>query len=205
MLCSVCLMRLFVAVDLEEEIRRRVVRFLEDLRELAPEAKWVSAESLHVTLKFLGETPDGRVGEVEGALSQVRGTEMALEFRNCGFFPTTKAARVFWIGIESETLGQVASGVEEALVGVGIPKEKREYNPHLTLARARGGSGAPDHRKGDRNNRVFTKLQEKIAHSPAPEFGSMTAREFFLYRSELSRSGPHYTKIARFGLRADGE
>ena len=75
-------MRLFVALDLEEEIRRGVARFIEDLRELAPQARWVNVESLHVTLKFIGETSDSKVKEVETALSQVREAETVLQFRN---------------------------------------------------------------------------------------------------------------------------
>lgn len=198
-------MRLFVALDLEEEIRRGVARFIGDLRELAPQARWVNVESLHVTLKFIGETLDSKVKEVETALSQVRETETVLQFRNCGFFPMAKAARVFWIGIESPKVAQLATKVQEALAEVGVPQEKRQYNPHLTLARAPGGSGAPGWRKSDRNNRVFVKLQERIAQSPAPGFGSMTAREFFLYRSELARGGARYTKIARLALHATGD
>jgi 2'-5' RNA ligase len=198
-------MRLFVALDLEEEIRRGVARFIEDLRELAPQARWVNAESLHVTLKFIGEVPEARVKEIQTALSGVRWARTALEFQNCGFFPTAKAARVFWIGITSPTLAQLATKVQEAVAEIGIPKEKRDYSPHVTLARAPGGSGAPGWRKSDRNNRLFVKLQERIAQSPAPAFGRMTAREFFLYRSELARSGARYTKIARFALHAIGD
>ena len=67
------------------------------------------------------------------------------------------------------------------------------------LAR-RGGSGAPRWRKGDRENPVFQRLQEKLAAMPELEFGTMTAREFFLYQSQLMRGGARYTKIARFGL-----
>jgi 2'-5' RNA ligase len=70
----------------------------------------------------------------------------------------------------------------------------------LTLARTRGGSGAPGRRKDDKFNRQFARLQEFLATHPAAEFGTMTAREFFLYRSQLSSKGSQYTKIARFDL-----
>ena len=198
-------MRLFVALALEEEIRRGVARFIEDLQGFAPHARWVKAESLHVTLKFIGEVAEARVKDIQAALEATSAPEIGLSFRECGFFPAAKAARVFWIGIESATLAQLACRVEERLIPLGVPKEKRAYSPHLTLARAPGGSGAPGWRKGDRNNRVFAKLQERIARSPAPGFGSMTAREFFLYRSELGRGGARYTKIANFALHAAGE
>ena len=78
-----------------------------------------------------------------------------------------------------------------------FPKEEHAFSPHLTLAR-RGGSGSPRWRKGDRPNPAFQRLQEKLAALPAPEFGTMTAREFFLYQSQLVPGGARYTKIARW-------
>jgi len=103
------------------------------------------------------------------------------------------------VGIESDGLAQLAESIDEALAGIGIPAEDRAFSPHLTLARA-GGSGAPAWRSGDRPNRKFLRLQERLEQSPAPDFGTMTARDFFLYRSQLSGSGSRYTKLSRFGL-----
>jgi 2'-5' RNA ligase len=83
---------------------------------------------------------------------------------------------------------------------LGIPKEDRPFSPHLTLARGAGGSGSPRHRKDDGPNRIFQHLQEKLAALPTPEFGTMTARAFFLFQSQLSPKGSKYTKLARFEL-----
>ena len=193
-------MRIFVAIDLEEEIRRNIVGFLDEVRTFAPDARWAAPESLHVTLKFIGEKPDGEVREIEAALRKIKGAPVETAFRGWGFFPTPKSARVFWIGIESPNLARLANGVEEQLAAAGVAREERTYSPHLTLARAPGASGAPGRQKGDRKNRVFAHLQEKLA-AATPEFGSMTAHEFFLYRSELRRGSALYTKIARFHLR----
>lgn len=194
-------MRTFVALDLEPDIGDRIRNFIEEVRALASDVRWVSAESLHVTLKFIGEIPDATVKPVEEALSSIRAEPFQLRFCGAGFFPTAKAARVFWIGIEAGSgLVELATMVEESMTAVGIPKEKRSFNPHLTLARAGGGSGAPGWRKGDRPNRQFAKLQEFLDKHPAPDFGTMTAREFFLYRSQLSSKGAQYTKMARFEL-----
>jgi len=110
---------------------------------------------------------------------------------------------VFWIGIEAEAdLGQLAVRVEQALVPLGIPPEKRAFSPHLTLARAGGGSGAPGRQREDRANRRFSALQAKLSTLPVSEFGTMNAAEFFLYRSQLSSRGAQYTNIARFALNA---
>jgi len=126
---------------------------------------------------------------------------MEITFRGYGFFPTIKAARVFWVGIEAgPQLVSLAQAVDEATFTLGIPKENHAFSPHLTLARGGGGSGTPRWRKGDSPNKNFQRLQEKLTALPAPEFGTMTAREFFLYQSQLSRGGSRYTKIAQFPL-----
>ena len=191
--------RIFVAIDLEETIRDEIRRFVDVARGLAPEVRWVQLESLHVTLKFIGEQPEATVERVQQALSSISMDSFQLRFRGCGFFPTPRAARVFWAGIEAETgLGQLQTAVEEALQKLAIPRESRAFSPHLTLARE--GSGAPSWRKGDRLNQRFTRLQQYLAQLPTPEFGKMAAREYFLYRSQLSSQGSRYTKIARFGL-----
>ena len=196
-------MRLFVALDIEDGIRGRLGKFVEGVRGFAPDARWVKAESLHVTLKFIGEWPTERVDQIQQSLGTVRGEPARLEFRGYGFFPTEKSARVFWVGIVAgEPLAELAKRVDEALHRLGIPKEQRGFSPHLTLARGGGGSGAPGWRKGDGANAGFRKLQEKLAAMPALEFGTMTAREFFLYESQLSPKGSRYTKIGRFALGA---
>jgi 2'-5' RNA ligase len=194
-------MRIFVALDLDPAIRERIHKFVEEISTMAPDARWISAESLHVTLKFIGEQPDAAVSQIEASLQSIKAEPFQVSFSGTGFFPTPRAARVFWIGIQAENaLTGLANTIDESLARIGIPKEDRAFSPHLTLARTRGGSGAPRRRKDDKSNRQFTKLQEFLAAPPAPDFGTMTAREFFLFRSQLSSKGSQYTKIARFGL-----
>ena len=192
-------MRIFVGLDIDNEIRERIARFIAEMRLLAPDVRWVAPESLHVTLKFIGEKPDAVAKQVQESLASISASSIDLLFRGCGFFPTAKSARVFWVGIEADAgLAKLAAQVEDALVGIGIPKEARAFSPHLTLARA--GSGAPGRRKNDKANKLFARLQQRLPDIPAPEFGTMSAREFFLYRSQLSSQGSRYTKVARFGL-----
>jgi 2'-5' RNA ligase len=195
-------MRVFIALDIDDAIRERIGRFLEGVREFAPEARWVRPESLHLTLKFIGEKPQPMIEQVKGALSSIQAAPAELTFRGYGFFPTLKAARVFWVGIEAgPQVVELATKVDEATAALGIAREDRPFSPHLTLARGGGSSGAPRWRKGDGPNKTFQRLQEKLAALPASEFGSMTAREFFLYQSELGRGGSRYTKLQRFPLR----
>jgi len=196
-------MRVFIAFDIDDAIRERISRFLDGVRGLAPDVRWVRPESLHVTLKFIGEKPEGAVVEIKRALEGVKGNAVDTSFRGYGFFPTANAPRVFWIGLEAgPELAALAAAVDTATAALGIAKEERVFSPHLTLARGGGGSGSPRRQKGDRANRDFQKLQERLAGMPAPEFGTMTAREFFLYQSQLSPKGSKYTKLADFALRS---
>jgi len=158
-------------------------------------------ESLHVTLKFIGEKSDDEAEEIKRSLATIRADSFAMNFRGYGFFPGARAPRVFWIGIDAGAkLSSLAATLDEAMATVHIPKEEHAFNPHLTLARGAGGSGSPRRQKDDRANRSFQHLQEKLGALPAPEFGTMTAREFSLYQSQLSPGGSKYTKLATFAL-----
>jgi 2'-5' RNA ligase len=196
-------MRLFVALDIDDSIRDRIARFLDGVSGFAPDARWVRPESLHVTLKFIGEKPDDDVAEIKQALETIAADPLELNFRGYGFFPGARAPRVFWVGIEAgANLNSLAAAVDEKLAPLNIPKEEHAFNPHLTLARGGGGSGSPRKQKSDRPNQSFQHLQEKLGALPAPEFGAMTAREFFLYQSQLLPGGSKYTKLAGFPLRS---
>ena len=193
-------MRLFVALDIPDEIRQKIATFMDGIRGFAPDVRFVSAESLHVTLKFIGEQPDEKFAAIKNSLATVQAEGFDVSFRATGFFPTPKSARVFWIGIEADPrLPSLAAAIDKALEPLGIEREQRAFSPHLTLARS--GSGRPQRGHADRPNRLFAVLQDRLAQMPTPEFGTMTAREFFLYLSKLSPKGAQYTKLERFPLR----
>jgi len=195
-------MRLFIALDIDDAIRERIALFMDGVAPFAPDARWVKAESLHVTLKFIGEQPDSSVNQIRGVLQSVSVPRTEIHLRGYGFFPTSKSARVFWIGMEAGSqLAALAAAIDDATATLGIPNEDRVFSPHLTLARSRGGSGSPRSLTTDKPNRAFERLQEKLASRPTPEFGTMTPREFFLYQSQLSPKGSKYTKLAAFALK----
>jgi len=194
-------MRVFVAIDLDDEVRAKIARFLEGVRGFAPDVRWVHPESLHITLKFLGEQKPEQVASITERLQLVAGKRAEIRFAGYGFFPTAKAPRVFWIGIQAgPELVELASGIDSALAELQIPREDRPFSPHLTLARGGGGSGSPKLRKGDGPNSTFAELQKRLGAMSALDFGTMTAREFFLYQSQLSPGGSKYTRLQRFSL-----
>jgi 2'-5' RNA ligase len=193
-------MRIFIALDIDEAIRDRLRLFMDGVGGFAPDARWVRAESLHVTLKFIGNKSAEEAEEIKRALTHVTADRVDVSFRGYGFFPTAKAPRVFWVGVEAgPSLAALAKAVNETTAALGVPNEEHPFSPHLTLAR-RGGSGPPRWRKADASNQSFQRLQQKLAAISTPEFGTMTAREFFLYESKLGQGGSRYTKIARFSL-----
>ena len=194
-------MRLFVALDIDAAIRQRLQEFVNDLHAHLPGVRFLGPETFHVTLKFLGESK--QVEEIERALASVRGGPFEIAFRGNGFFPSAKRARVFWAGIEaSGELQALATRVDEAARSLGFPPERGPYQPHLTLARP--GSGNPRGKPADGlsgcEDARLQAIQQYLSGKPAPEFGTMTAHEFFLFESILSARGATYRKVRRYTL-----
>ena len=195
-------MRIFIGIDLDPEVRARISRFLEGVQGFAPDARWVRPESLHITLKFIGEQTPERVEAIAERLRRVKGGEFEIRSGGYGFFPTAKAPRVFWIGIRADPqLAELAGTIDAATAELGIPREDRPYSPHLTLARTGGRSGSPKWRKGDGPNATFAVLEKRLAAMGELDFGTMTACKFILYQSQLSPKGSRYTKLQRFPLK----
>ena len=94
-------MRIFVGIDLDPEVHARIARFLEGVQGFAPAARWVQPESLHVTLKFIGEQPPEQVTAIAERLRRMHSAAVEIRFVGHGFFPTARAPRVFWIGIQA--------------------------------------------------------------------------------------------------------
>jgi len=196
-------MRIFIGIDLDPDVRARISRFLEGVEGFAPEARWVRPESLHITLKFIGEQSPEQVTAITEGLQKVECSAFEIRVGGYGFFPTAKAPRVFWIGIQAgPQLAELAERIDMATAELSIPREDRPFSPHLTLARAGAGrrSGSPKRQKSDGPNAIYAVLEKRIAAKGELEFGTMTAHEFILYQSQLSPGGSKYTKLQRFTL-----
>jgi RNA 2',3'-cyclic 3'-phosphodiesterase len=179
--------RLFVALEIPSAVRENLASLLASVRAVTKEPRWVRAENLHVTLKFLGEVAEEKVAAVRTALGEIRSKEaVKLEFRGLGFFPNDKHPRVFWAGIEaSANLKTLAADIESAMERLGIPREQREFSPHLTLARFERGH-------------LPEALCKTIAENAPREFGSLRTNEFRLIQSKLRPSGAEYTTLTSF-------
>jgi RNA 2',3'-cyclic 3'-phosphodiesterase len=179
-------MRLFIALDIPPEIRKRLEEYMERARSYAPEARWARPEGLHVTLKFVGPVSPEMLQQIRRALPAVKTASFDVKFESIGFFPNAKSPRVFWAGVNGgEALPQLAGAIDAALGRLGITREEKPYHPHLTLARS--------------STHPLRELAP-LLNAPQPQFGTMTAREFFMYQSQPQRGGSKYTKLERFGL-----
>jgi RNA 2',3'-cyclic 3'-phosphodiesterase len=179
--------RLFVALEIPSAVQENLTALLASLRAITKEPRWVRPENLHVTLKFLGEVAEGSVKSVRDALRRIHSDgEVALEFRGLGFFPNSQHPRVFWAGMKgSSNLKTLAAEIDTAMEKQGIPRELREFSPHLTLARFERG-------------RLLEALRSAIAADAQREFGSLRTNEFHLIQSRLKPSGAEYTTLERF-------
>jgi 2'-5' RNA ligase len=180
-------MRLFTAIDIPTDLTEALRSFVSRLRPTAKIA-WSPVENLHVTTKFIGEWPEPRLDEMTSALASVPGTgSIEIAVKGLGWFPSERRPRVFWAGVDGgEGLRTLARTTDEVVTELGVPVEKREYSPHLTLARIRE-TVALDH------------LHQTLESFPAGcgfDFGSFRATQFFLYLS----AGGRYTQLAGFPL-----
>jgi RNA 2',3'-cyclic 3'-phosphodiesterase len=182
-------MRLFVAMDIPEEVRSAMGALASKLRVACPNARWTRIEGLHVTLKFIGETSAEKTEMIKTALAAIPSrAPITSNFRGLGFFPNERRPRVLWAGIEAGSdLTALAAAVETSLQPLGIAPEERAFSPHLTLARFDTPGG-------------LHALHAAIEKAGPVEFGGATAKEFYLYQSVLKRGGAEYTRLATFSL-----
>ena len=179
-------MRIFIGLDIPAEIRAHLTEYMERARALAPDARWARVEGLHVTLKFIGHVDDRAAEKIKAALRPIKAVPFEVKFAGVGFFPNLNAGRVFWAGVESgDNLTRLASTIDAAVEKLGFSRETKPYHPHLTLART--------------SSRPLRELKP-LLDDPPPQFGTMAAREFFLYQSQPQKGGSKYTKLERFEL-----
>ena len=180
-------MRVFIAAELPNEIRKTLGDIQRELRPLTNNARWVAPDSIHITLKFVGEVQEKRVEDIDGALAGLTWKPFTVTVRGVGFFPGTRSPRVFWAGMEAPTMPGLAEHLDARMERVGFEKEKRAFRPHITLARAR-------------NTRIDSSLITSAAQYEEHDFGSFTVDRVFLFKSTLKPSGAIYEKLKEYLL-----
>jgi 2'-5' RNA ligase len=180
-------MRVFIAVDLPNEIRKTLADVQYELRDLSNSVRWVSPDSIHITLKFIGEMPEKRLEDIDDALTGFTWKTFTITVRGVGFFPGKRSPRVFWAGMEAPTMKDMAEELDTRMERGGFDKEKRAFRPHITLARAR-------------DTRIDSSLVAAAEPYEQYDFGSFVADRVFLFQSTLKPSGAVYEKLKEYLL-----
>jgi RNA 2',3'-cyclic 3'-phosphodiesterase len=180
-------MRVFIAIDLPDELRRELTRLRSSLERSTETARWVASESIHITLRFIGEVAEKRIEEIDAALTGLTWKPFTITVRGVGFFPGTRSPRVFWAGMEAPTMQNLAEQLDSRMERLGFEKEKRAFRPHITLARAR-------------DSRIDSALVTAASQYAEQQFGSFTVDRVFLFKSILRPSGAVYEKLKEYLL-----
>ena len=187
-------MRVFVAIDMDQDIKQGLAALQTELQDKVDikkgDVKWVRPEALHLTLKFLGEIKDIQVVDVCNVVKDVasRHESFELNVETVGFFGG-KSARVLWVGAGQgcDELLRLQADLEEQLALAGWPKESRNFSAHLTLCRIR-------------NPRAGFKLAQISQTYRDFRLGTMSADSLSVYQSQLTPQGPIYTLLGNYSL-----
>jgi 2'-5' RNA ligase len=183
-------MRTFIAIEIPPEVKSALAAFQSELRRIGANIGWSNPESIHLTLKFLGEVEEKLIVEIEKVC-----VDLAAEFQpfdlglnGVGVFPNARKPRVLWAGLSGqlETTAKMHRLLNDRLTPLGFEREEKDFNPHLTVGRI----------KSDK------KIRELLAAAnayPLPPL-AFDVREILLMKSELLPTGARYTSLAIFPL-----
>ncbi|MBI2170720.1 MAG: RNA 2',3'-cyclic phosphodiesterase [Chloroflexi bacterium] len=183
--------RLFIAAELPALVTELLGEVIHHLRGQGVEGvRWVRPEGVHLTLKFLGETPEERLEAIAQAMAQaaVQTPPFALNIQGVGAFPNLRAPQVVWLGLSGqvEVLKELQSALEQTLEQAGFPREGRAFSPHLTLGRVNGRLTPGQ----------LQALSAGLKGAGAVEFPEVSVDAMSLIESLLERSGARYVQRA---------
>jgi len=192
-------MRLFVAIDINDDVRAAVAKLQQELKGRIKNQnglKWVNPELMHLTLKFLGETDENRIDEIIAAIEIACADKKTFEFSLSAVGTFGRPAKVLWLGNEkpSDELVKLAADLEQALEELGFEKEDRSFSAHLTLARVK-------------DNGVDKNLRQILKNYTQAQIPQIVVDSVCLYKSQLTPHLPYIHKIGQkegAGLTQDG-
>jgi len=191
--------RLFVALAVPETVKSALGDLRAELGQGLPSLRWVRPEGIHLTLRFLGDVPEGELEAVRLALAPCADgvAPFTLQTVGVGVFPHLRAPRVFWIGFRTipDPLYHLQDRVEQAMNGIGFTPERRPFRPHLTVGRFR--------RQLRRTDREL--LGGALQRNGDRVFGELNGTRFSLYRSTLLPAGARYDELDGWPLAAGDE
>jgi RNA 2',3'-cyclic 3'-phosphodiesterase len=182
-------MRTFIAIPLPGEIHQKLADLIQRLKEPGNHAvRWVTAENIHLTLKFLGEVAPEKAQDISHAMEEIAGQAHFFDIRikHTGAFPNLKRPRVFWVGISQfDELKNLQEMLEKKMERLGFESENRPFSPHLTLGRVNESASRQE----------LDRIVEKITRNQAIELGSVHVTEMQLFKSDLTPKGSIYSVL----------
>jgi 2'-5' RNA ligase len=181
--------RSFIAIEIPSDVRRFLSDLISQLKRTGADVKWVRPESIHLTLKFLGNVRADLIPQIAATIAPafVDFAPAAVSASGVGVFPGMRRPRVVWAGVTDPggRLAGLASNIENRLEPLGFEREQRSFNPHLTLGRVNSGRGASE----------LADTITRLADAQGPSF---TAEHAVLFQSVLTPAGAVYTPWSRF-------
>lgn len=190
-------LRTFIAVELDEAVRAALAAMQDELRAVVPRrsVRWVRPQGIHLTLKFLGDTPAGRLEDIKQALAAAAAEvpPCSLDVQGLDCFPNQRQPRVIWVGVREPTgrLRALWQAIEAHVAPLGWPTERRGFQPHLTLGRVRREASSADRQA----------IGVVVQRANVGWLGSMQVKEVSFISSDLRPTGAVYATLAEAPLR----
>lgn len=189
--CMSDTLRTFIAIELPPQVLAFIRSVQEELKATGLRMKWVRPQSIHLTLRFLGDVQVVDLEKIGDAMGDtVKGYgPISLAAKGLGVFPGIRRPRVLWVGIAGQMapLIRLQGELEQNLEAMGFPSERRTFRGHLTLARAKGRIDPK-------------KLMNTMDEFKGFESETFTANEIVLFKSELKPEGAVYTRLKTAAL-----
>jgi RNA 2',3'-cyclic 3'-phosphodiesterase len=186
----IALMRIFTGIKLTEEAREKILQQAQPFKTAGASIRWTASGNIHLTLKFIGEVDERMAERVAAALAAARIAVAPFRLRFSGFgkFPHGEDLKIFWAGVEDNPgLLALFNGIEEALLPLGIARDTRPFQPHLTLGRNKARAD-------------FAALLALLAEKQDLFLCECPVAAFQLYASRLLPSGPVYSELKEIAL-----
>lgn len=176
-------LRCFIAIVIPDSLKKQMIELTDLLKKYDADIKWVNPENIHLTLKFLGNTPQSLLTKINDTLNEavLPYSPFYIRIYGTGVFPNKKHPRVIWIGIkDSEILINLRNAIEQSISSLGYQKDEKEFKPHLTLGRMRSQKG-------------IMHIINNLEDFKDKDFGSIYVDNIKLMKSDLKPKGAEYS------------
>jgi len=192
---SIDLLRAFIAIEIPPSLQEKLHREMESLRARLDRTfvRWVVPENIHLTLKFLGDTPITKLDALKEFLAAelARFQPFEISVGNMGVFPNFSRPRVIWLGVEDKgKLSSLQRHTERAARQIGSAPEKRRFSAHLTLGRV----------KQDIRSEARHQIRQVVEENSGLELGNIHVDTIHLFQSELKANGAVYRSLYQINL-----